>query len=252
MTVQGEQAAAAWRDESFARSWAAGDSFRDLLELPRRMAAVVIAGDREASGLPAPRTIIDVGAGPGAVLEVFLQQFPDAKGFWTDASRAMLDLAHERLAPFGDRVEYHLADMTDLDGAGLPDDADVITTSRAAHHLDREGLARFYTDAARHLAPGGWLVNLDHIGPASQAGPPATAGFDEVWDQRLRAARKTFAVADGPQLKHHHNYPLTSVQDHLDAFGAAGITDVEVPWRAFYTCLFLGRKAASPQARKAG
>jgi hypothetical protein len=44
--------------------------------------------------------------------------------------------------------------------------------------------------------------------------------------------------SDGP--KHHHNYPLTSVQDHLDAFAAAGITDVELPWRAFYTCLFMG------------
>ena len=61
-----------------------------------------------------------------------------------------------------------------------------------------------------------------------------------MWDQRLRAARKEFGVTpDGP--KHHHNYPLTSVQDHLDAFAAAGITDVEVPWRAFYTCLFMGR-----------
>ena len=68
------------------------------------------------------------------------------------------------------------------------------------------------------------------------------AGFDEVWDQRLRSARKAFGVAsNGP--RHHHNYPLTSVQDHLDAFGAAGITDVEVTWRAFITCLFTGRKA---------
>ncbi|HEX6454608.1 MAG TPA: class I SAM-dependent methyltransferase [Trebonia sp.] len=236
MTAQGEQAAAAWRDEDFARSWAAGDSFHDLLDFPRRMAAAIVAEDN-----PAPATIIDVGAGPGAVLSVFLERFPQARGIWTDASRAMLDLAHERLAPFRDRVEYHLVDMTDLDGAPLPAPVDVITTSRAAHHLDRASLASFYTDVARRLKPGGWLVNLDHIGPASQAGPPATAGADEVWDQRLRAVRKKFSVADGPKLKHHHNYPLTSVQDHLDAFAAAGVNDVEVPWRAFYTCLFMGR-----------
>jgi SAM-dependent methyltransferase len=224
-----------WRDTDFARDWATTDSFRDLLDFPRRMAAAIVAGDH-----PEPATIIDVGAGPGAVLEVFLKQFPRANGTWTDASRAMLDLAHEKLAPFGDRVEYRIVDMTDLDGAGLPDKADVITTSRAAHHLDRDGLISFYSAAARKLKPGGWLVNLDHIGPASKAGPPATAGFDDAWDQRLRAARKQFGVtSDGP--KHHHNYPLTSVQDHLDAFAAAGVTDVEVPWRAFYTCLFMGR-----------
>lgn len=238
MTAQGEQAAAAWRDTDFARDWAQDDSFRDLLDFPRRMAAAVVAGDN-----PAPATIIDVGSGPGAVLEIFLSRFPRAKGIWTDASCAMLDLAQEKLAPFGDRVEFRIADMTDLDGAGLPDEADVVTTSRAAHHLDRDGLISFHLAAARRLAPGGWLVNLDHIGPASQAGPPATAGFDDVWDRRLRAARKEFGVTSDGQ-KHHHNYPLTSVQDHLDAFAAAGIADVEVPWRAFYTCLFMGRTPA--------
>jgi SAM-dependent methyltransferase len=237
MTAAGEQAAAAWRDENFARSWADGDSFRDLLELPRRMAAGIIALDN-----PAPATIVDIAAGPGAVLAVFLERFPDAKGVWSDASEPMLDLARERLARFGDRVEYVLADMTALDGAGLPDGADIITTSRAAHHLDAGTLTAFYTAAARRLKPGGWLVNLDHIGPASQAGPPGAAGFDEVWDQRLRAARKAFGItSEGP--KHHHNYPLTSVQDHLDALGAAGLSDAEIPWRAFFTCLFMGRKA---------
>jgi SAM-dependent methyltransferase len=238
VTAQGEQAAAIWRDADFARDWAQGDAFRDLLDFPRRMAAAIVAGDN-----PAPATIVDVGAGPGAVLEVFLRQFPRANGIWTDASTAMLELAHEKLAPFGDRVEYRIADMTDLDGVGLPDQVDVLVTSRAAHHLDADGLTSFYQAAARRLAPGGWLVNLDHIGPASQAGPPAAAGPDNVWDQRLRAARKQFGVSpDG--RKHHHNYPLTSVQDHLDAFAAAGITDVEVPWRAFYTCLFMGRASS--------
>jgi SAM-dependent methyltransferase len=237
VTIQGAQAAEIWRDDDFARSWAAGDSIHDLLNFPRRMAAAIVAED-----LPAPATIVDIGAGPGAVLAVFLERFPGAKGVWSDVSMSMLDMAKERLAPFGDRVEYVLADMTALEGTGLPDQADVITTSRAAHHFDKAGLAAFYAAAARRLKPGGWLVNLDHVGPASQAGPPGVAGFDEVWDQRLRSARKAFGVAsNGP--KHHHNYPLTSVQDHLDAFGAAGITDVEVTWRAFITCLFTGRKA---------
>jgi SAM-dependent methyltransferase len=236
---QGDRAAAAWRDPAFVRSWADHDAVRDLLEFPRLMAAAIVAGDN-----PEPESIVDIGAGPGAVLKVFLERFPAARGVWSDASEPMLELAKERLAPFGDRVEYRLADMTDLGHAGLPAVADVITTSRAAHHLDRDGLHAFYSAAASRLAPGGWLVNLDHIGPASQAGPPAAAGYDEVWDQRLRAARKEFGVSPGASPKHHHNYPLTSVADHLDAFAAAGITDVEVPWRAFCTCLFMGRQAA--------
>jgi SAM-dependent methyltransferase len=224
MTTQGQQAAAIWREPDFAQAWANNDSSRDLLSFPRQMAAVIVAGDR-----PDPDCIVDIASGPGAVLATFLEQFPSARGIWTDASEAMLDLARERLAPFGDRVEYRIVDMTDLASGDLPAQADVITTSRAAHHLDRDGLFSFYAEAAARLAPGGWLVNLDHTGPS------------EAWDKRLRAARKEFGVSpEGP--KHHHNYPLTSIQDHLDAFAAAGITDVDVVWRAFISCLFMGRK----------
>jgi SAM-dependent methyltransferase len=227
MTEQGALAAAAWRDTDFARTWADGDSYRDLLSFPRQMAAVLIAADD-----PEPGTIVDIGSGPGDFLAIMLEKFPQARGVWTDVSEAMFDMARERLAGFGDRVDYHLVDMTDLAGGGVPENADVITTSRAAHHLDRDGLFDFYAQAAGRLAPGGWLVNLDHIGPA---------GPGEVWDKRLRAARKQFGVVQSG-TKHHHNYPLTSVDDHLRALAAAGFTDVEMPWRAFFTCLFMGRK----------
>jgi SAM-dependent methyltransferase len=202
------------------------------------MAAVIIAGDN-----PEPGTIVDIGAGPGDFMAVMLEQFPGARGVWTDASEPMLALARERLAPFGDRVTFELVDMTALDGSPIPSGVDVITTSRAAHHLDAAGLADFYTAAAARLAPGGWLVNLDHIGPA---------GPGDTWDKRLRTARKQFgAPSNGP--KHHHNYPLTSVEDHLRALATAGFTDVEIAWRAFFTCLFMGRKASrKTDSRKTG
>jgi trans-aconitate methyltransferase len=29
--------------------------------------------------------------------------------------------------------------------------------------------------------------------------------------------------------------------DHLDGYRAAGLTDVDVAWKAFYSCLFVGR-----------
>ena len=87
----------------------------------------------------------------------------------------MLDLAPRSPAPFGDRVEYRIADVTNLDGAASRTQRQSSTTSRAAHHLDRTGLRRLLPAAARRLGAGR-LVNLDHIGPASQAGPPATAG----------------------------------------------------------------------------
>jgi trans-aconitate methyltransferase len=219
----GHEATTTWQDGEYARSWAERDTMRDLLDFPRRIAAGIVADDN-----PTPGLVVDIGSGPGDFLAVFMQEFPSARGLWTDVSMAMRDLAASRLAEFGDRVEFQTVDMTDL--SAIPDGAGVITSSRAAHHLDRAGLLDFHAQAASHLAPGGWLINLDHIGP------------DDTWNTRLRAVRKRFQVAAETGRVHHHNYPLPSVQDHLDGYAAAGITDVQIVWRAFYTCLFMGRR----------
>lgn len=226
MTEQGRVAAAPWRDTTFANVWTRNDTHAQLLELPRAISAALVAEDR-----PQTKLILDIGSGPGDYLAVFLEEFPQARGIWLDASEAMLDLAKQRLAPYQGRVEFRLLDMTDLLDRELPTNIDVITTSRAAHHLDREGLASFYKQAAQLLAPGGWLLNLDHMDPNSEA-----------WDKRLRGIRKRFQPPSNTP-PHHHNYPLTSAQDHFDGLAAAGLTDAEVAWRAFVTCLFAARAA---------
>ncbi|HEX5404955.1 MAG TPA: class I SAM-dependent methyltransferase [Pseudonocardiaceae bacterium] len=225
MTEQGRLAAEPWLDADFAGKWASNDVNAELLAFPRAIAAALVAADR-----PGTTRILDVASGPGDFLAVFLDEFPHATGVWTDVSAAMLDLARDRLARFGDRVEFQLLDMTDLASGTLPTDIDVVVTSRAAHHLDKAGLGAFYAAAARLLAPGGWLLNLDHIGPET-----------DDWDRRLRAVRKRFQQEAPKTPQHHHNYPLTSVRDHMAAFDGAGLVDVEVVWRAFVTCLFAAR-----------
>ncbi len=238
-TEQGRHIAAPWQDPSFVAAWTAGDTMNELLAFPRRLAAAIVAADR-----PEVRLVIDIASGPGAFLACLLDEFPAARGIWSDASAAMLGRARETLAPYSERVEFRPADMTALNptrhspstdtsltAAGMPAGADVIVTSRAAHHLDRVGLPAFYAEAAALLAPGGWLINLDHTGP------------DETWNKRFRTVRARFAPPR-PETKHHHNYPLPSIEDHLNAYADAGLTDVEIAWKAFYTCLFMGKKPA--------
>lgn len=225
MTAPDRYGTEIWKDQEFARRWAATDGLADLLALPRAITAALVAHDR-----PGTRLVVDAGSGPGAYLEAFLEALPDCAGIWLDASEAMLEQARERLERFGDRVDFRLGDMTDLHAAGLPTGVDALVSSRALHHLKREELAGFYREAAGLLAPGGWLANLDHTGP------------EEIWDRRFRAIRKGFIGPDNDQGRHPHEYPFTSVRDHLDALAGAGLDDREVAWKAFYTCLFVARK----------
>lgn len=213
-----------WMDEKLAARWTAADSLKELLVLPRRISATVIAADRPGTAL-----VVDVGSGPGDYLSTMLDTFPAATGVWTDVSPAMADIARPALAGYRDRVEFRLVDLEDL--SPLPEQADVITTSRASHHFDADTLARFYASAAGHLAPGGWLVNLDHV-----LSPGA-------WDRRLRDARAAMIPPKKDGTGHSHDKPLPMVEEHLAGLAAAGFEDVAMPWRSFYTVLFMARKS---------
>ncbi|MCA1222992.1 class I SAM-dependent methyltransferase [Streptomyces sp. 8L] len=227
MRQEGPTAAQVWSDPAFATAWLGGDpnGTRDLLELPRTIAAQLVAEEK-----PEPALIVDIASGAGKFLSVLLTAFPRARGVWMDVSETMLQQARKDLAGFGDRVDFQVGDMQALRAAGLPEGADIITTSRASHHFDRAELHAFYQEAAGLLAPDGWLVNLDHIGP------------EDIWDRRYRSVRRKYWAPAKPAPAHHHNYPLTSADDHLDGYRAAGLTEVDIAWKAFYTCLFAGRR----------
>lgn len=228
MPEHSRTAAAVWSDPQFAAAWLSTDpdGRNDMLALPRRIAAELVAYETSK-----PHLIVDVASGAGKFLAVLLEAFPSARGVWLDASETMLTQARPDLSAFSDRVDFRLGDMAELRAAGVPDNADIIATSRASHHLDRTELHAFYREAAGLLAPGGWLINLDHIGP------------EDAWNKRLRAVRQKFTGPRAPAAEHHHNYPLPSPDDHLDGYRAAGISDVDIAWKAFITCLFIGRRA---------
>ena len=223
----GDPPVASWQDEGFVRQWLAGDEHKTMLDFPRRLTTAVIAQEEQD-----PSVVIDIASGPGTYLGVLLEAFPHARGIWTDASTAMLDAARTQLEPYGDRVEFRLLDMRELDSADDLPAADAIVTSRAAHHLPYEELLAFYRACERKLAPGGWVANLDHTEPPAE------------WDARYRAIRKrNQEPAKSPQLpRHRHDQPRPTMSDHIETMTGAGLTEAELVWKAFHTCLFMARK----------
>jgi SAM-dependent methyltransferase len=212
-----------WRDDALAREWADGDRLGPLLALPRRITAAVFA-----RADPPVRVIIDVGSGPGAFLAAVLDSLPDATGIWTDVSAAMQELAQERMGRFTSRIEFRLADATDLAAAAQEGAADAVLTSRFTHHLEPAELRAFYADAGQIVGAGGWIANLDHVSLA------------EPWAARLARARAEM-VPPNPS-GHRHDRPHCTLGDHLGALSATGWDEVTVAWQAFATVLILGRR----------
>ena len=62
--------------------------------------------------------VLDAGCGSGRVTELLAERLPRGRVVALDGSPAMVEAARERLARFGDRIEYVVADL----GAPLPID----------------------------------------------------------------------------------------------------------------------------------
>jgi SAM-dependent methyltransferase len=216
-----------WNEEA-AREWLAGPTAAagDALRRPWQIAATIIGLDGAAIS-----TVLDVASGPGGFLQLLLAEFPAARGVWLDSSEVMEAEARSHLAGLGDRVEYHLGDILELDKACASGSVDVVTSSRATHHLTVPDLGRFYEQAAAVLRPGGWVANWDNTSAAGD------------WGGRLRAARAKLrgdTGAAGPSHPHVHRAP--TVDEHLSVMQAAGFAEPQEVWREFLGVLLMARK----------
>lgn len=215
-------------DEDAARTWLEGPTVAASMHARAwEVAATVIA----AAGHPVSG-VLDVASGPGGLLSRLLEEFPAARGVWLDNSEVMAAKARENLAGLGDRVEFHVADILEVDKAAAPGSVDIVSTSRATHHLSVADLGVFYQQAFRALRPGGWVVNWDNM----------TAGGD--WGTLLRSARKRLRPSAGTGAPGHpHPERPATVTEHLDAIRSAGFGEPATAWQELVTVLVMARKS---------
>ena len=216
---------ASWGSAEFVAAWLEQDVLDDMLALPRRLSAALVAD----AGAPVGH-VVDLGAGAGGFLATLLEAFPRARGTWVDASPTMEAAAREELAGFDDRVEYRLWDIEDLRGLEL-EPAQVVVTSRVVHHFGGGSIQRFYRAVHELLVPGGFMFNLDHF------------GSPDGWEARYRRIRPLFTGRPKRRLApHRHDHPLLPIPDHLAWLWEAGFEMPDVPWRTFYTALLAARR----------
>lgn len=98
--------------------------------------------------------VLDAGCGSGRVTELLVERLPRGTVVALDGSPAMIEQARSRLARFGDRLEYVVADL----GQSLPlaEPVDAILSTATFHWVpDHDAL---FQNLAAVLQPGGFLV----------------------------------------------------------------------------------------------
>ena len=147
--------------------------------------------------------VLDVGGGYGVVSEEVLDRFGNAKVTLQDYSQPMLDAARRRLARYGDRVAYAVADLRHpawTDAVGGP--FDLAVSAIAIHNLrDRDLIAQCYRGIARVLKPGALFLDYDLFeligGVATQTEALKAAGFTRVDCLWLEGPRAILAAVAG-------------------------------------------------------
>jgi SAM-dependent methyltransferase len=208
--------------------------------------------------------VVDLGCGPGAIGTRLLDRLPDATYLGVDLDPVLLHLARragERYRPGAWRVAE--ADMAG-DGwvTAVPAGAvDVVCSSTALHWLAPEALARTLALAHRCLAPGGLLLNADHLADTGRPSfdrlarwaderDQATAGAAGApdWDGWWRAARADPELAALCVRRDLLFPPATSdggrpaLADFVAAATAAGFAEVGTVWQRYDDRIVLGVK----------
>jgi trans-aconitate 2-methyltransferase len=124
-------------------------------------------------------TVLDAGCGSGRVTERLLEQLSSGRVIALDASPSMITAARERLARFGGRVTYVVADL----GTPLtlePGTVDAILSTATFHWVHDHGA--LFRNLAAVLRPGGRLVA--QCGGAGNIATvrAAIAAAGEPWD----------------------------------------------------------------------
>ena len=174
--------------------------------------------------LPSDGRVIDLGGGTGALARVVADKFPGVRVEIWDTDPAMLEVARERCAAFGDRVHFVERSFAEP----LPA-CDAVVACIALHHVkDMSAKGKIYANIFQALRSGGIFANADCV--ISEMLAVRTASY-EGWAKFLE--EQGLSPADAQQqfaewAKEDYYPPLAA---ELRLLAEAGFAEPDCFWR---------------------
>lgn len=130
------------------------------------------------SNIPAPKRILDLGAGTGLLSYFWYKHFPDSEYMLLDIAEEMLKTAKKRFAGI-DNIEYRISDYSKT----FPQETyDCIISALSVHHLENEKKVDLFKQIYDNLPQKGVFVNYDQFCSDSD---DINGWFDLYWENQL-------------------------------------------------------------------
>ncbi|MGE0680963.1 MAG: class I SAM-dependent methyltransferase [Candidatus Binatia bacterium] len=197
-----------------------------------------------------PITVLDLGAGFGAVTEEILTRYPHSTVSCVDGSAEMMRLARERLAKYGERVRLYFSDLASPswhDNLHAPFHA--VVSGIAIHHLTDERKRELYREVFTLLSPGGLFLNNDAVTtPPSLKERFEAIQYREIQEQErikrgvVRSVSEIQADMTAGFRTAGPPSPISPLKEQLDWLKEAGFESVDCFWKFLNLAIFGGVK----------
>ncbi len=207
------------------------------LELQEFLVSNLLSGKHEAY-------VVDLGGGTGRLAEKILTASPAARVLVIDQAEPALEIAQQRLVPFGERAATGISKLQANWDSLLTGAPSAIVSMSAIHHLDAGEKSQLYARCHAALSPGGLLVNGDEIRDEDDG---AYLAQMQTWgrhmDRMVAAGKIAESFHDALHQWKARNIdryaePRASGDDchqtigeQLDYFREAGFAQVDCAWR---------------------
>lgn len=214
--------AAIWQSADIVDHWAAEAANRERLHVPRQrfMAELLPFAD------DAEFTVLDLGAGAGALSRAILERYPRSTAVLADFSDHMMGAGAKDLQPFADRYRYVTFDMSGSAWpAGIPRTLDAIVSSLFVHHLPDERKQSLLAEIFDRLVPGGWSLHYDPVTADDKDVEATWQRVGEHGNPEMTRRRLHPTAEEHARWQNHVRYmiPLERLLGYLRAAGFAGI-----------------------------
>jgi trans-aconitate methyltransferase len=211
--------------------------------------------------VPEGGVVLDLASGPGSISQRVLARRPDVICIAVDFDPVLLELGRTALA--GQSVRFVDADLWDRDWtAGLDGVVpDAVLSSTALHWLPSDVLSRVYDELGSLLAPGGVVMNADHLRHLD--GRTLFAELSALDDERTQRTDRAAGALDWDQwfaevtavdrygrltaererrFEHRPPNPELSLAFHTAALEVAGFAEVGPVWQHLDDFVVLARR----------